>query len=425
MNTVADRKNLKLFLSLTSIVALILLSITSQAFGAGFASQTQSGSGLANAYAGGAAASENASVVWYNPAAMSRLQGMHFGLAGYAINNNRQWEDKGSRAPTGQTLGASTDISPTAYVPNLFVTHQLSDKAHFGFAINTPFGLKTEYNQDWMGRYQGVGSSIETINLNGALSYKLNEQVSVGAGLNWQKMEAKLTSMTNYAAIAAGVAQASPFGVAAVPSAIASLGGNTQSLTTVSGSDSSWGYNLGAHYQLNKQTDIGLHYRSAIHFHLTGTVTTQPPTSNASALSSAINNQIAQQAASGGISADITTPAIANLSFFHRLNDRVDVMADAQWTQWSTVPKLEFVRSNGNVLSSTTYKWRDVYRLSVGANYKLTDSLKLKAGLAYDQSPIPEQYRTVRLPDNDRYWLSAGLQYAINPTTNLCDGKKC
>lgn len=404
----------KVFFSLAQIT--LSLFIMPQAFAAGFALQEQSGSGLGNAYAGGAAVAEDAAVMWFNPAAMTRLQGTHLAIAGYAINNNRSWDDKGSTKATGQSLGGSTDISPTAYVPNLYLTTQINDQAFVGFGLNIPFGLKTDYANDWVGRYQGVGADIKTKNLSAAFAYKASPSLSLSAGLDWQMLDATLTQMSNYAVIAAGVAQSNP---AAIPGAIASLGGNTESLTKVNGSDSSWGYNLGAHYQLSKQTDIGFHYRSAIRFHLTGTVSTQPPTSSGNALSPFINGQIAQKAASSGITADITTPAIANLSFFHRLNDRIDVMADAQWTQWSTVPKLEFVRTNGDVLSSTTYKWRDAYRLSIGANYKLTDTLKLKTGLAYDQSPIPEQYRTVRLPDNDRYWLSAGLQYAINPKTKL------
>lgn len=377
---------------------------------AGFASQTQSGSGLANAYAGGAAVSEDASVVWYNPAAMSRLQGTNFALAGYAINNNRNWEDKGSRAPTGQTLGATTDISPTAYVPNLFASHQLSERLHLGFAFNTPFGLKTEYNQDWMGRYQGVGSTIETHNLNAAISFKLNNQLSLGLGVNWQQIDAKLTSMTNYAAIA---------GAAAGAAGINSLNFR-ESLTTVEGSDASWGYNAGIHYAFNNKAAVGLHYRSAIHFHLTGKATSEMATSSGlGAGSTAINNAIASRARGGNVTADITVPASLSLSGVVPLNDNLELLGDIMWTQWSTVPKLEFNRVEGGILSTTQYNWRDTYRYSIGANYKLSDKLKLKTGVAYDESPIPAQYRTARLPDNDRIWLSAGFQYALNPKTKL------
>jgi long-chain fatty acid transport protein len=137
------------------------------------------------------------------------------------------------------------------------------------------------------------------------------------------------------------------------------------------------------------------------------------------AASTAINNQIRSRARGGYITADITLPATLSLSATHKLSERWEALADVTWTQWSTLQKLEFIRVEGGTLSSTQYNWRDTFRYSVGANYKLTDAVKLKMGIAYDQSPVPQQYRTARLPDNDRVWLSTGLQFALDSKTKI------
>jgi long-chain fatty acid transport protein len=119
---------------------------------------------------------------------------------------------------------------------------------------------------------------------------------------------------------------------------------------------------------------------------------------------------------SSGFSADIKMPAIANVSVFHTmLNDRWDFMADAQWTQWSVIQDLTIIRSNGQQLESLPLRFRDTWRLSGGANYRYTNEWMFRGGIAWDQSPVEDQYRGVRLPDADRFWLTAGVQYKLSP----------
>ena len=115
-------------------------------------------------------------------------------------------------------------------------------------------------------------------------------------------------------------------------------------------------------------------------------------------------------------------PDKANFSYFRTLNDRWDIMADVQWTGWSSLPELKFVRSSGTVLQSTPFKWDDSWRYSVGANYHYNDALMLRGGVAFDQTPISDEFRTVRLPDSDRWWLSVGAQYKFSPQMKLDAG---
>ena len=94
-------------------------------------------------------------------------------------------------------------------------------------------------------------------------------------------------------------------------------------------------------------------------------------------------------------------------------------MADVQWTGWSTVKDLTFKRTNGTTLSSTPENFKDVWRFSVGANYRYSDQWMFRGGIAFDQSPVRDEFRTPRLPDSDRTWLSAGMQYKWSPALKL------
>ncbi len=103
------------------------------------------------------------------------------------------------------------------------------------------------------------------------------------------------------------------------------------------------------------------------------------------------------------------------MSGFTSLNDRWDVMGDIQWTQWSKLTDLTFTRSTGTVLQSTPENFDDAWRVSVGASYKYNDAWKFRMGIAWDQTPVNTTDRTVRLPDEDRFWLAGGARWTLSP----------
>jgi len=108
-------------------------------------------------------------------------------------------------------------------------------------------------------------------------------------------------------------------------------------------------------------------------------------------------------------------PDTANVSVFHQFNNQWDLMADLQYTGWSVVNQLQIVRDTGAVLSTTPENWRDTWRIAAGANYRYTDQWTFRGGVAYDQTPVRDEFRTPRLPDSDRTWLAVGAQYKPNP----------
>lgn len=399
--------------------AVVLAAPVAQ--GAAFALQENNASGLGNAYAGGAAAAEDASTVWWNPAGMSRIKAREAVQAIHFIIPSNKFSDNGSQPASNQPLGGGTggDAGGVNAIPNLYVVIPYTQQLAFGLGVNVPFGLTTEYDDGWIGRYQAIKSQVKTINVQPTVSWKVNDQLSLGLGIDFQWIDAKLTNDVNYsAAIAQGAQQAAAVGqipAAAIPGILAATRG-LDSRATVTGDDTAWGFNVGALYEFNPNTRVGAHYRSRLKYDVRGSVDFNNPAlpSLPPTLAPAVNaiaNGVNRALFNGDVTADIELPPIANLSLFHRINDRWDVMADLQWTGWSTLKELTFVRNEGAVLQMLPQNFDDVWRVSVGANYRVNDRWMVRGGLAYDESPVNDVDRGPRLPDADRTWLSVGAQY--------------
>jgi long-chain fatty acid transport protein len=424
MQTVSIKKK-----HVASAVAAVVLALgAGQAFGAAFALQEQNGSGLGNAYAGGAAVAEDASTVWANPAGMARFSTIQIVAAVNAITPSAKFKDGGSLPAFNQPLGnTGGDAGDTAAVPAMYVVVPINKSFAFGLGISVPFGLKTEWDNGWLGRYQGVRSKVETINVNPALSWRVNDQFSVGVGVDYQQIKATFTSAANYSGALATAAQSAAAAGLIPAAAVAPFVGATPGLdsgVSITGDDWAWGWNLGVMWNITPDMRIGAHYRSSIKYSVTGNVNFSNPSLPAlpptlapigAALAPAVNGVLA----SGGVKADIELPSFTNVSIFAKLNPKWDIMADIQFTNWSTIENLTFVRTSGALLQSTPENFKDVWRVSVGANYYLDDKWKLRGGLAYDQSPVRDAQRTPRLPDSDRYWVATGAQYAYSPQLKL------
>jgi long-chain fatty acid transport protein len=351
------------------LIPVLLLGLGAEhADAAGFQLLEQNASGLGNAYAGSAAAAENASTIFFNPAGMTYLSGRQFSAGLNAVRPSFEFSNSGSLNPTALGGGAASggnggDAGSWAYLPNGYLSWALSRDLYVGVGVGAPFGLKTEYDPGWIGRYQSIKFDIKTLNINPSVAYRVNDAVSLGFGLNWQKFK------TEY------VRQATP-----------------ASQVKLSTEDDSWGWNAGALFQVSPATRVGVSYRSAVRQNLDGN------------LSGALN---------APASAEVKLPDTFLLSVFHVLDDRWELMGDLSRTGWSNIQKLDIVnKSTGTVADTLTLRWRDTWRVAVGASYKYNSAWKLKSGIAYDQSPVSDpQYRPVSLPDNNRVWLSIGAQY--------------
>ena len=414
-----------------AVGGIVLALSMSNASGAGFALQENSGSAIGNAFAGGAAAAEDASTIWSNPAGMTRLASPQVAAAVHFITPSFKFRDEGSQPAAFQPLGGTGgDAGSVNVVPNLYAVMPIDSRWSVGVGINAPYGLVTEYDDNWIGRFQAVKSDIKTINVNPSIAWRATNAFSVGVGVDWQRVDATLTSRINYsAALAQAAGQAAAGGLipASLVPQIIGLTPGLESKVDVEGDDSTWGWNIGFLWDVTPQTRIGGQYRSSIKYKVSGNVSFDHPPLPAlppqlapvvGLLAANVNATIPD----GGVTADIKLPDIANLSIFHRLSDRWDVMADVQYTGWSVFKQLEFVRTTGAILANTPENFDEVWRFSVGATYHWNDAWSFRGGLAYDQSPVNTPDRTARLPDSDRVWIAVGAQYRFNRNLTLDAG---
>jgi len=386
----------------------LVLGCTVAAFGAGFAVIEQSVSGLGNSFAGGAAIAEDPTTIFYNPAGMTRLKGQQATAAFHVIFPQSDFKDDGNSAVSpllgGGTLsgGDGGNGGETVVVPNAYYSINFDNGWAAGLGINSPYGLVTEWNDGWQGRYHALRSDVLTININPSVAYKVNDHLSLGFGVSAQYVDAELSQAIDFGSIAYVQSGLNP--------GLSGLVQNRDGKVTLEADDWAYGFNAGALVEVSENTRLGLAYRSKVDYTAEGDADYEVPAtiSGIPALDAGI------QAAFSDVDAkaDLTLPATASASVFHRFNAQWAVMADVTWTEWSEFEELRVEFADGRQDAVTTEMWDDAWRYSAGLTYSPSEALDLRFGLAYDETPIPDDYRTPRIPGDDRFWVSAGLGYA-------------
>lgn len=356
----------------TTTAAITALGFTTLVHGAGFQLQERSTRGLGRAFSGEAAIADDASVLASNPAGMLLVPGdtaISVGLSGVFPDVDVNGVFTPTGAPGGIAASAS-DVADHAVVPYLYLTHKVNDQISIGFGSYTTFGLATNYPASFAARSLADQSELRTVNLNPSIAYRFNSQWSIGVGFNALYGEGTLNSTF-------------PTGLP---------------ILDLAGDDWGFGYNVGVMFELSESTRFGLHYRSEVDLTLEGRVVSS---------AAAIWN--------GPGIVDLTLPDSIEFSAYHEINDRWAIHGDVVWTGWSDFQQLQPIVFGAPVQPPATVEnWNDVYRFSIGTTWKTTDRLTLRAGIAYDESPVDEQFMTLRIPDSDRLWVSVGMSYEIN-----------
>lgn len=361
---------MKKSLSLTTALTAVLLCGNAQA--AGFHLREQSSAAQGNAYAGATAGAEENSYAYYNVAGLTRQKGTQFSAGASYIAPKAT--AKNVKDANGNRDADVQNVVHAAISPNFAISHQVNDKLFLGFSGNSPFGMITKYDRDWVGSDHGVTSDVKTALFTPMAAYKATDKLSVGAGLQIQYVWAHLTNSTMNGAVKH-----------------VSANGNALDI----------GYQLGAMYEFTDSTRVGVGYRSEIKHKIKGDMDASYP--------HPLLNQ--------DISVKLTTPAMLSLGVYHDINTRWAVMAEYQRVFWSSLKNLTFVGdqlNNGQYITRVEEKWRDTNFYAIGTSYMLDEQWKLRLGLAYDQSAVSVKHRTPRIPDTDRVWYSAGLSYQYN-----------
>ncbi len=348
---------------------LLLGTISHASYGAGFAIIEQSVTGLGRAFAGSAATAEDASTVFFNPAGLVYLKQSEMDFAINYIAPNSRFNNDGTSSPSDG--GDYGDAGKNAVLPNFYYAKPLNEKVAIGFGVTAPFGLVTEYNEDWVGRYFAVKSDLKTINFNPSIAFKPTDKLSIGFGVSAEYIDLTLTQMTD------------------------SFGPPDRKVK-LEADDWAYGYNLGLMYQMTPETRLALAYRSKISHTLEGDGKVDTPI-----------GEIKQD-----IQGDVDLPETISLAIHHQINDRWSVMADATMTRWSRFQELAIESDGGAFTDTKAEDWNNSMRYGLGVNYKYSDKWQFRSGIAYDETPVPNaERRTARIPDIDRKWLAIGATY--------------
>ena len=393
---------------------------------AGFAIIEENSTDLGSAYSTGAAGNGEASAMYFNPAAITGFNEARISAGAALIAPDITFNPSSA---SNLTLGGvpltgndGGDVGVLALVPNLYYTRPLNQQWHLGLGLSVPFGLESEYENGWIGRYHALNSKVLTLNLNPALAFKANNQFSMGFGLNLQYIHAELSTAIDSGGICvAQLAQATGNPVAAAQQcgAIGLTPGNAavDGKGLIEGDDWSIGYNLGVLYQATPATRIGAAFRSGIDHDLSGDADFTIPANFTGFLAQAGSSAFTDT----GAAASVSLPATLSLSAAHRVSDQLELHGDVSWIQWSRFVKLVIQYDNpAQPDTVTTEEWDDTLRFALGGNYRLDDRWILRAGLALDRSPVPStERRTPRIPDADRTWLSLGFGYQYSPKLSI------
>ena len=395
------------YISMPATAALGVLVVSQQASAAGFAIREQSATAQTSAFSGATAAAKDASYMFFNPAALALQEGhqAHLSLS-YILPEAKFKDGEASIAGGAVAINGGDnagDIGKDALVPAIYLSTQLHDQITVGLGLTAPFGLTTENDDGWIGRYHALDSELKTININPAIGIKASEKFSFGLGVQVQYVDTELTNAVDIGLI--GAEQGIP---GAIPTA-------QDGEVELEADDWGIGYNIGALFSPTPSTRFGLAFRSEIDHRAEGSADF---TNDDAGIGAILNS--GGLLLDTGLSAEVTTPATISAGAYHEYANGLEMMAEIAWTNWKSFDELRIQFDNpAQPDNVTTEDWDNSFFVALGARYQLTPDFALSGGIAYDESPIPDETRTPRVPGSDRYWVAFGGDYDLTSNIRL------
>lgn len=401
--------------------------MTGQAHAGGFMLAEQSQREIGRAFSGGAAAADDPSTIFYNPAGMTELPGLQINTGATALFIESRQQNDGSTMtalvpfgpfpgvgarPSVGGLGPITGnnggnpFKPVAPVPTTYVSAQVGQSGFWlGLGVSAPYGLKLTYDPGFFGRYDSIHSKLLTLNVQPSIAYRLSDAVSIGGGLDVQYADAKLTN-------------------ALAPVSFVPLTSPVEPIAKVNGDDISFGWNAGVLVKLKHGLRFGLHYRSGITHQLKG--------DNVMSLSS----ETVQTSFTVPIRAPLRLPDSVTASVSLPLDGKTRFMATGRYFNWSRFKSISVyltqplpvpvgspptVRGAGTStpIAIKAFDYRDSWSLSFGIDHAVSERLTVRAGGMFDRTPTNPALLSTRVPDGDRRWLTTGLSYRLSPRLTL------
>lgn len=368
-----------------TLAAAITAAFASQAHAGGYQINEQSVSGQGYGHAGRSSNVNDATIVFGNPAGMSFLDRAQVTAGGTYLNVNSDI-DNASATRNGMPIEGTTngDMVPGTFIPFAFYAQPVNDRLAFGFGVYAPFGSKTDYEDGFLGRNLGNYTELTVMSAQPTVSYRFNEQWAIGAGVTYNRVDGELHRQVPHV-----------------------LGGEVDS--RVEGDDEAWGYNLGIIYQPVPETTLGLTYRSKVSYTLEGdfratandnTLINPPPFGIGASQGDVVRQDDA--------SLDLTTPETVNFSITQQMSDSLKLMAGLSWTRWSRFNEILVTGSDGGPITQEPQSYSNAWAFAVGGEYQLNPQWVLRSGVTIDNTPTSDQFRSARIPSDDRRIFSVG-----------------
>ncbi|MDB5544879.1 MAG: 47 kDa outer membrane protein precursor [Hyphomicrobiales bacterium] len=373
-------------LRLAGAAALSLSAITGAAQAGGFALREQSAIGLGNAFAGSAAGGSGLASMYWNPATMADFAGLQSSVSLFAVVPYSEITPTGGFLPTAFGKTPTGDIAQDAALPASYTTWQITDKIWLGLAINTPFGLVTQNPYSWSGQIYGRTSKVESMNATPSVAYKVNDWLSLGAGMQIMNFKVRLSSANDGAASVLPTARSGEL-----------KGDDTAAI----------GYTLGFTVKPWQGGEIGVGYRSRVSPKLTGTLVTPggvPPSAASAGLPPGAYD----------ITAGLTLPDQVTVGVKQKITSDFTLLGGFEWTHWGMFGRFPVFTTSGTLANTLYFDYRNSWFASLGGEYAVNTQWTVRAGVGFERSPITNETRSVRLPDSDRTWATLGASYKWN-----------
>jgi long-chain fatty acid transport protein len=348
------------------------LLISANIFAGGFQLNEHGARALAMGGAFTAVANDPSAIYW-NGAGLSYLSGTNIVFGVSMI------------APVSSFRGVAPSVTKyrgknlVFFPAHFFASHQLSDKFTVGLGFTTPFGLGTEWDEDWIGKYLAVETSLQTFIVTPVIAYKPIETLSISAGFVYSFANVLITRKNPLQPIFA-----------------------SDAFIHLEGDDMfAYGFNAGILFKPTKCISIGASYHSEVKYKFEGTATSTGP------------DQVAASLPKGAITAELTTPQNIAGGIAVDFSEKVKISADFQYVGWSSYDKLEVVFTETGVVSSSPRLYDDSYIVRLGSSYKFNDQVTFLGGVYFDKNPVSTKYLNPTLPEADRIGLSCGIEAQI------------
>ena len=394
-------------------LAVAVALVSTSAWSAGFQLNEFSSSGLGRAYSGEGAIADDAGNASRNPALIMMFDRPTFSAGAIFVDPG---VDITGRSPTGASLN-SDNIAPTAWVPNMHFVAPINDQFGWGASVTSNYGLATEFGDNYAAGAFGGKTDLETLNLNLSGAYRLDSHWSFGVGFDAVYAKAKIERYAgDLGKVVAGSGALPP----ALARQVAGIPADTQ-IAYLKGDEWGFGWNAGILYELEKNNRYGFTYRSEVKIDFDGDYKSSLP----SAYNQILGNfglPMGTNGSTTGGSLSLHLPEMWELSGYNKVAPQWAIHYSLTYTSWSQFQELKATNSKGDTLFYKDESFRDAYRIALGTTYYMDDNWTFRTGIAFDDSPVPADKRSISIPDQDRFWLSAGATYAFNKDASIDAG---